>query len=513
MKIHDISQNILQSKAYGDDTPPTATLVRDIDSGYRLTDINMCLHNATHIDAPSHFVANGNTVDNIDLGSCIGQCEVVRIDSDIDSGVIDTIANCTRVLFDGKGLIVPSGATRLVERGCKLVGIARASVANTNDSTEVHNILLSANVVILEGLVLRHITPSRYQLIALPLNFGGCEASPTRAVLIEGMTTTILQPNSRDYEQAGQLIRQGELVAFPTETVYGLGANAFDSQAVDKIFVAKGRPQDNPLIVHVCNASQIEDVVSGISDTARIIIDKLMPASITIVLPKGSKIGYNVTAGLDTVAVRMPASVEARQFIRACGVPIAAPSANTSTRPSPTRWVDVREDMDGKISAIIAGQDCEVGIESTVLDLTGTVPTILRPGIITASMISSIIGQPVRVLTNTKDKVNSPGVKYSHYAPKCPMVLNMDGDMDKVIAYYNTLVDKGYNPVILCGQPIDANYYLWGTTDKEIASNIYTALRNCEKKYDYILATYCSNSELSASIYNRLTKSSSGHIL
>lgn len=185
MIIHDISQNILSAKVLSTDTAPTVRLVQDIDSGYRLTDINMCLHNGTHIDAPSHYIDNGVGIDGVALDSCVGSCIVVRCDCDIDGSVVDSLPQCSRVLFDGKGLLVDSGAEALVDRGVVLVGIARMSVANTANCTSVHKILLSADIVILEGLVLSHITEGSYQLIALPLHIGQCEASPVRAVLVQ----------------------------------------------------------------------------------------------------------------------------------------------------------------------------------------------------------------------------------------------------------------------------------------------------------------------------------------
>lgn len=185
MTIHDISQNILTARVLHGDTAPTTRLVQDIHDGYRLTDINMCLHNGTHIDAPSHFLADGASIEHTPLQSCIGECIVVRTDSDIDAEFVYSLPECPRILFDGKALIVPSGATALVDRGVVLVGIARMSVANEQYCTAVHQILLGASIVILESIVLKHIAQGSYKLVALPLNIGGCEASPVRAVLIE----------------------------------------------------------------------------------------------------------------------------------------------------------------------------------------------------------------------------------------------------------------------------------------------------------------------------------------
>ena len=311
-------------------------------------------------------------------------------------------------------------------------------------------------------------------------------------------------------------MRNGQLVAFPTETVYGLGANAFDENAVKSVFVAKGRPSDNPLIVHVANKGQISSVCKPLSPLAEDIVDAFMPGSLTVVLPKLDVVPSVVTAGLDTVAVRMPVSQEARDFISACGVPVAAPSANTSTRPSPTTWQAVAEDMDGKIAAILKGSPCAVGIESTVLDLTGNVPRILRPGIVTPSQIKERTGVFVTVVTNPKEKVNSPGVKYKHYAPRCPMVLNLDGDVDKLTDFYDQLKRQGKNPVLLVQRPSlfpDCAVYPLGETDEEVARNAFAALRACEKNYDYIIASFCGTSEVAFSVLNRLTKSAGQNIL
>ena len=330
------------------------------------------------------------------------------------------------------------------------------------------------------------------------------------------METHLLQLNSQHLQLAGQLIRQGKLVAFPTETVYGLGANALDKDAVQGIFVAKGRPSDNPLIVHVANAHQIKQVAYCDNVDVKKVIDAFMPGSLTVVLPKRDVVPSIVTAGLDTVAVRMPNSQQALDFISACQVPVAAPSANTSTRPSPTNWQTVAEDMTGKIDAILCGDDCLVGIESTVLDMTQPIPTVLRPGYVTPSQISKVLGKPVVVATNPKDKVNSPGVKYKHYAPRCEMVLNLDGDVQKITNYYDSQASLGKQVVILAQQTNlfgNRNVLPLGQTDQDVAQGLFSNLRKCEKHYDLIVASYTSTTELAQSILNRLTKSAGQKIL
>ena len=330
------------------------------------------------------------------------------------------------------------------------------------------------------------------------------------------MQTKLLNFTDGHLALAGQLIRQGQLVAFPTETVYGLGANAFDEDAVKSTFVAKGRPSDNPLIVHIYDKSQVYEIASVVSEDAQKVIDQIMPDSITIVLPKKANISHAITAGLDTVAIRMPKSAEARKFLQACQVPVTAPSANTSSRPSPTTWQRVAEDMDGKISAILCGEPCQVGIESTVLDLTHDEPLILRPGIVTPEQIEAVLGKPVRVLTNPKEKVNSPGVKYKHYAPKVPMALDLSGDTTKLCSYYDNLVAQGLNPVLLV-EDVSAfgtrNVHPIGTTDEQVAQNLFENLRVLEQSYNYIIASYTSKTSFAESILNRLTRSASNNII
>ncbi len=328
--------------------------------------------------------------------------------------------------------------------------------------------------------------------------------------------TKYLNFNDDDLQLAGSLIRQGKLVAFPTETVYGLGANALDEKAVVSTYVAKGRPSDNPLIVHVWCKQQIFQVARTINADAEKIIDNLMPASITIVLPKKPIVPNCVTADLDTVAIRMPKSAEARKFLQYCQVPVTAPSANTSSRPSPTTWQAVKEDMDGKIDAILCGSPCEVGIESTVVDLCGETPLILRPGIITPQILENVLGKPVRVVTNPKEKVNSPGVRYKHYAPTVPMALNLDGDKQKLLAFYREKALLGLNPVLLVEHPEDfegCNAHPIGNTDLAVAQNLFENLRYLEKRYGYIIASFTSKTEFAQSILNRMIRSASHNIL
>lgn len=256
------------------------------------------------------------------------------------------------------------------------------------------------------------------------------------------MDTKILKENQ--ISEAAGIIRNGGLVAFPTETVYGLGADALNPEAVAKVYEAKGRPSDNPMIVHIARASDIGQLTPMLSPTIVTLIENFWPGPLTLVVKRKEGVPDITTGGLDTVGVRMPDSKIALDLINYAGCPIAAPSANISGKPSPTRVEDVIEDLNGKIDGILEGPACRVGIESTVLDVTGDVPTILRPGIITAENIEAAIGKKVKVdpalyvnrprdVSDESFRPKSPGMKYKHYAPKADMTV-IEGNRDKVKA-------------------------------------------------------------------------------
>ncbi|HEY3250932.1 MAG TPA: L-threonylcarbamoyladenylate synthase [Ignavibacteria bacterium] len=216
--------------------------------------------------------------------------------------------------------------------------------------------------------------------------------------------------------KAASFIKKGEVVAFPTETVYGLGANAYDEKAVRKIFKAKGRPEDNPLIVHVTSKKDIYVLSYDVTDTAKKIIKKFFPGPVTVILKKNEIVPDVVTAGLDTIAIRMPSLKLTRDFIKACGVPIAAPSANISGSPSPTSFIHVLQDFEGRIPCVLVGPDAKFGLESTVVDCTVNPPVILRPGVITLEQLKQV-DKKIRVAPKSA-RVKSPGQKYRHYAPE-----------------------------------------------------------------------------------------------
>lgn len=311
--------------------------------------------------------------------------------------------------------------------------------------------------------------------------------------------------------EAAELIRNDEIVAFPTETVYGLGGNALSDAAIAKIYEAKNRPKDNPFIVHVTNLEQA-DRVAYVTDEARRLFERFAPGPITIVLRKKDCVPYSATAGLDTVGIRMPSHPMARAFIDACGLPIAAPSANLSKRVSPTRAKYVYDDMAGRIPLILDGGDCEVGIESTVLSLAGDRPVVLRPGIVTIEKLSEVLSD----VTTYRGEVKvapSPGMKYTHYAPRSLCYGFLTDDAARRYAVENP--DKKI--VVLCKgdatrfAPTDAQPL--GKDGTEIAHNVFSALRECEEKYDVILLQMLSEVGEEGAVMNRIVKSCGGKVL
>ena len=333
------------------------------------------------------------------------------------------------------------------------------------------------------------------------------------------MKTEIFVPTKENYEKCGRLIRAGELVAFPTETVYGLGANALNPEAVKKVYLAKGRPSDNPLIVHIASPDDIDKVARSVPDKARLVIEKFMPGSVTVVMPKRPEIPDCVTGGLDTVAVRMPLHPVALDFIRACGVPICAPSANTSTRPSPTLASHVYDDLGGKIAAILDGGACSVGVESTVIDFVGDTPRLLRAGGMPLEPLEEVIGKIQREVKS--DKPLCPGMKYKHYAPTCDVTVVMPGEkqQQKTIDLYDKLVSEGKKTVILSLDghiPAygDRNIFNVGAGSREYAHNLFSLLRECDKVgYDAAIAEGVTDQGYGLSVMNRVCKSAGGKII
>ncbi len=324
------------------------------------------------------------------------------------------------------------------------------------------------------------------------------------------MITTI-EKASDAIQKGARIINEGGLVVFPTETVYGLGANAFDERAVAKIFEAKGRPQDNPLIVHISSLEQVKDIAKDIPDKFYELASRFMPGPLTVILNKSDKIPYIVTAGGETVGIRMPNNKWARELI-ASSKPLAAPSANRSKHISPTTAKHVYEDLQGRVELILDDGPCGVGIESTVLDLTCETPTILRPGAITADMLLDIVGQ---VSQNGKviKIAKAPGMKYTHYAPVVETV--MAENIDHAISQYDKKTAEGKNPVIVArdiyrDKVKDRAQISLGITVEDYTRNVYSALHTAEKEYDYIIIEHLDGTGLEASVMNRVEKAAGG---
>lgn len=312
-------------------------------------------------------------------------------------------------------------------------------------------------------------------------------------------------------DEGARILKDGGLVVFPTETVYGLGANAYNENAVANIFKAKGRPQDNPLIVHISSLDQVKDIAVDVPDEFYKLAERFMPGPLTVILKKSDKIPYVVTAGGETVGVRMPDNAYTRQLI-AKSFPLAAPSANRSKHISPTTAQHVYEDLNGEVDLILDDGACQVGIESTVLDLTVDVPTILRPGAVTADMLLDVVGQ---VSQNGKiiKVAKAPGMKYTHYAPKVDTVTAVN--IDHAVNEYDNQASLGKNPVIVARDIYrdtvkDRNLISLGVTVEDYTRNIYSALHTAEKEYDYIIVEELHGSGLEASVMNRVTKAASG---
>lgn len=339
------------------------------------------------------------------------------------------------------------------------------------------------------------------------------------------MNTQLLNPDKDEkaYEKAAKYILAGEVVGMPTETVYGLAANALDGQAVKKIFIAKGRPQDNPLIVHIADLKQMDNLVSFIPENAKKLADTFWPGPLTIILPKAECIPIEVSAGLDTVGIRFPNHKVAQNLIKAAGVPLAAPSANLSGRPSTTTAQHVMEDLNGKIPAVLEGGACTVGVESTVISLAGDKPRLLRPGGISLEQLMEVIGE-VEVDRAIKEKigddvrVSAPGMKYRHYAPKAPVTV-VCGDANKTAEYIKQNANKTEG--ILCFKEYmnmfsDYKCFEMGFKDdvSSQAKRIFDALRAFDETDVTEIWTQCPSDEgLGLAVANRLKKAAGFHVI
>lgn len=330
-------------------------------------------------------------------------------------------------------------------------------------------------------------------------------------------------------KEAAELIRSGELVAFPTETVYGLGADALVPGAAAKIYTAKGRPSDNPLIVHIFRYEDLISIAKEVPSQAKKLSDAFWPGPLTMVVRKNEKVPYETTGGMDTVAVRMPDHPVALSLLRESGCLIAAPSANTSGKPSPTEASHVALDMDGTIPMILDGGPVGIGIESTIIDLTEDVPMILRPGYITKEMLEEVLGEEVRmdpgiIDPDSKEKPKAPGMKYKHYAPKADLVL-VEGEPDKVVESINGLVQErqknGQKVGIIStdetvsGYQADFVVSIGSREDEElIARHLYKILREFDDwNVDAIYSESFAAQGIGQAIMNRLLKAAGYQVL
>ena len=325
-------------------------------------------------------------------------------------------------------------------------------------------------------------------------------------------------------KEAGALLKSGALVAFPTETVYGLGANALDEKASAKIYAAKGRPSDNPLIIHIADMEKLAYITAEIPTAAIKLAEKFWPGPLTMVLKKSDVVPLGTTGGLNTVAVRMPSHPIALEMIRAGGGYIAAPSANTSGRPSPTLASHVADDMDGIIPMILDGGAVGIGIESTIVDLTEEIPTILRPGFITKEMLEEVVGEvqiDKGLEADAKTPPKAPGMKYRHYAPKAELLI-VEGAEDAVIEKINTLVkEKEAQGIVagVIGTEETVSKYQAGivksmgtrTDEISISSHLYGILREFdESDAEVIYSESFEEGAMGSAIMNRLLKAA-GH--
>mgnify|MGYP000256613927 FL=1 len=345
----------------------------------------------------------------------------------------------------------------------------------------------------------------------------------TKVAIIKDINTDI-----RFIEEAGKVIRNGGTVAFPTETVYGLGANALDDEAVKKIFIAKGRPQDNPLIIHV-STKEISGLVKDVPEVAQKIIDKFWPGPLTVILEKKDIIPNVTSANLNTIGIRMPNSEIALKLIELAERPIAAPSANISGRPSPTEVERCVEDLNGRVDYIIGGESSDIGVESTIVDCTVNPPLVLRPGGITLEMLKEInpeieLDKALKSKPNDDFKPKAPGMKYKHYAPNAHLKI-IKGKNEKTIEIINEIVEnyieKGNDVAILTTNE-NLNKFnngkvisLGSENDlKEIAKNLFEALRKCDDlRVQYILCQGFEENGVGLAIMNRLNKAAGYDIL
>lgn len=337
------------------------------------------------------------------------------------------------------------------------------------------------------------------------------------------MQTILTQADDASICQAAQLLQQGQIVAFPTETVYGIAASAYCGSAVNKIFEAKGRPQDNPLIVHIDTLDMLDGLVSQVPESAKKLAAAFWPGPLTMVLPRGPKVADEVCAGLDTVGIRMPSHPVARQLITACGLPLAAPSANLSGSPSPTTAADVFADMDGRLPMILDGGSCQVGVESTVVTLAGPQPVLLRPGYVTKEQMEEVLGEEVllsgAILEKLKEgeTARSPGMKYKHYAPKAEVTI-LRGSFEDYAAYVAQHQENGTFCLCFEGEETKLSVpcvtYGHETSGAEQAHDLFRALRALDEQGAKTVYARCpQDTGVSLAVYNRLLRAAAFRVV
>lgn len=337
------------------------------------------------------------------------------------------------------------------------------------------------------------------------------------------METLFMPADPSAIQQASALLQQGQIVAIPTETVYGIAANALNGEAVKKIFTAKGRPQDNPLIVHIDELSMLDGLVACVPQQAYALAKAFWPGPLTIIMPRGNAVADEVCAGLDTVAVRMPSHPVARAVIKASGLPLAAPSANLSGSPSPTTAAHVLADMQGRLPLILDGGECQVGLESTVITLATDQPMLLRPGFITKEQLEQVLGQPVllsgAILENLKDgeTARSPGMKYKHYAPKAQITI-VKGTLAAYTSYVKKHAAKGTYALCFTGEgknlSVPSVEYGAQSSGQEQAHELFCALRRLDELGACEVYARCPQSTgVSLAVYNRLLRAAAFRVV
>lgn len=327
------------------------------------------------------------------------------------------------------------------------------------------------------------------------------------------MNTKILKPTKENINCCAELIKSGEVVGMPTETVYGLAANAFDETAVKKIFNAKKRPADNPLIVHIADIEMLKGLVKDVPDIAIDVCKRFWPGPLTVVLPKSDKIPFVTSGGLDTVGIRLPSNEVARELIRASGLPLAAPSANLSGSPSPTTASHVYDDLNGRIPAILDGGKCSVGVESTVISFEGDIIRLLRPGRISVDDLKTvtskvIIDKGVLEVISNDIRVKSPGMKYKHYSPKADVTL-IDGSAEFFERYVSERNSAETYALIFDGDNIskDIKSIKYGGSSEQQAERIFAVLREIDKIGAKKVYARCPSKEgIGLAVYNRMLR-------